>query len=62
MLDSGRETSSSLTTGLIIPIRLWSDDRIGMINPVVKLELVSWITKVQASALHTFTNVFVDCI
>ena len=30
---------------------LWPDDRIGMIKPFVKLELVSRQTKVQASAL-----------
>ena len=38
-----------------------ADDRIGMINPFFKLELVSRHTKVQASALQTFADVFVEC-
>ena len=35
-------------------------DRIGMINPCVKLKLVSRQTKVWTSALQTFADVFVD--
>ena len=49
---------------LIIPIRslsyMWSDYRTGMINPSVKLELVSQHTKIQASAPQTFVDVFVE--
>jgi len=30
-----------------------------MTKPFVKLELVSWHTKVQASSLQTFANCFV---
>ena len=45
-------------TGL--PKDLWSDDRIGMIKHFLKLE--PWYTKVQASALQTFADVFVDIV
>ena len=38
------------------------DDQIGVINPFIKLELVSLHTKAQASTLQTFVDDFVDCI
>ena len=42
----------SKTSGTLVLVR------IGVINPIVKLELVSRQTKVQASALLTFADVF----
>ena len=41
-------------------LNLWSGDQIGMINPFVKLELVSRYREVKASALQAFTIVVVD--